>query len=73
MPKILTLDVYVPAHAKESSDLPVKVWTYDGFNQVGTTSCPLYDACHLAAGSVVVESNYRVGPLGFLGLKSAGG
>ncbi len=45
---------------------------YGGFNQVGATSYPLYDACHLATDSIVVEFNYRLGPLGFFALKSAG-
>ena len=62
----------MPSDAKNSSKLPVKVWAYGGFNQVGGTSYPLYDACQLATDSIVVEVNYRLGPLGFLGLHSAG-
>ncbi len=50
----------------------MKVWAYGGINQVGGTSYSLYDANHLATDSIVVEFNYRVGPLGFLGLESAG-
>ena len=68
----LTVDVYIPAQAKRDAKLPVKVWAYGGFNEVGGASYPLYDACHLATDSIVVELNYRVGPLGFFALESAG-
>lgn len=68
----LTVDVYVPFNAKEDSKLPVKVWAYGGFNAAGGTADPLYDACNLATDAVVVEFNYRLGPMGFLALESAG-
>ena len=68
----LTLDVYVPKAASKRSRLPVKVWQYGGCNQAGGTSYPLYDACHLATDAIVVEFNYRVGPLGWLSLETAG-
>lgn len=68
----LTVDVYVPSNADKSSHLPVKVWAYGGFNAAGGTSYPLYDACNLATDAVVVEFNYRLGPMGFLALDSAG-
>lgn len=68
----LTVDVYAPSNAKNDSRLPVKVWAYGGFNAAGGTSDPLYDACNLANNAVVVELNYRVGPMGFLALNSSG-
>ena len=62
----------MPADAATDSNLPVKVWSYGGFNEAGGTSDPLYDACRLATDAIVVEYNYRVGPMGFLSLQSAG-
>lgn len=32
----------------------------------------MYNACHLATDAIVVTFNYRLGPLGFMGLASAG-
>lgn len=32
----------------------------------------MYDACNLATDAIVVEFNYRLGPLGFLALNSSG-
>jgi para-nitrobenzyl esterase len=66
------LDVYVPADATAESALPVKVWNYGGGNVAGALSYPLYDACNLAQDAIVVAFNYRLGPLGFLGLETAG-
>ncbi|KPM34614.1 hypothetical protein AK830_g11954 [Neonectria ditissima] len=68
----LYLDVYVPSNATSDSALPVKVWAYGGGNEAGALSYPLYNACNLAQDAIVVAFNYRLGPLGFLGLKSAG-
>ena len=68
----LTVDVYAPASAKEGSNLPVKVWAYGGSNEGGATSDKLYDACTLASDAIVVELNYRLGPMGFLALGDAG-
>ena len=68
----LTVDVYVPPDGQKAPRLPVKVWAYGGFNAAGGTSDPLYDACNLATDAVVVEFNYRLGPMGFLALDSAG-
>ncbi|KAH6884126.1 putative carboxylesterase [Thelonectria olida] len=68
----LYLDVYVPADATAKSALPVKVWTYGGANEAGALSYPLYDACNLAQDAIFVSFNYRLGPLGFLGLETAG-
>ena len=68
----LLLDVYVPSNATNSSSLPVKVWLYGGSNESGGTSDPLYNGCNLATDAIVVSVNYRVGPLGWLALNSAG-
>jgi len=50
----------------------VKVWIYGGGEENGFISDPLYDGCYLATDSVVVSVAYRLGPLGFLALESAG-
>ncbi|KAF5004289.1 hypothetical protein FDECE_9199 [Fusarium decemcellulare] len=68
----LYLDVYVPSTATAESKLPVKVFAHGGSNVAGALTYPLYDACNLATDAVVVSFNYRLGPLGFLGLASAG-
>ena len=62
----------MPSNAQNESSLPVKAWIYGGFNKVGGTSYPPYNACNLATDAVVVEINHRVGPLGFMSLESAG-
>lgn len=62
----------MPANSSSQDILPVKSWAYGGFNEVGFTSYPVYDPCHLAKNAVVVASQFRVGPLEFLGLQSAG-
>jgi acetyl esterase/lipase len=66
------VDVYVPANIKKDEQLPVKFWAYGGSNQGGATSYGLYDGCHLPTDVIAVEFNYRLGPLGFLGLTDAG-
>jgi carboxylesterase type B len=69
----LYIDVWVPPNANSSSGLPVKVWIYGGGEQGGGIQNPLYDGCNLAAhGTLVVSIAYRVGPIGFLTLASAG-
>jgi carboxylesterase type B len=69
----LYLDIWVPPNANSTSNLPVKVWIYGGGEQGGGIQNPLYDGCNLAAhGTLVVSISYRVGPLGFLTLASAG-
>ncbi|KXH49828.1 hypothetical protein CSIM01_03965 [Colletotrichum simmondsii] len=68
----LYLDVYTPANATSKSNLPVKIFAYGGSNVAGALSYPLYDGCNLATDAVVVSFNYRLGPLGFLSLDSAG-
>jgi carboxylesterase type B len=52
--------------------MPVKVFIYGGGGSAGGISDPLYNGCNLASDSVVVSLNYRLGPLGFLALHSAG-
>lgn len=68
----LYINVYTPPETTNHSSLPVKVWAYGGGNIGGATSYPLYDACSLATDAIVVTFNYRLGPLGFLALDSAG-
>ncbi|KAF7560124.1 hypothetical protein G7046_g4035 [Stylonectria norvegica] len=68
----LYLDVYVPAHVPSYGGLPVKVFAHGGGNDGGSLSYPLYDSCHLATDAIIVLFQYRLGPLGFLGLASAG-
>ena len=69
----LYLDVWTPANTTAASALPVRVWIYGGANSAGGISDPLYDGCNVASGDVLLVSiNYRVGPLGFLALSSAG-
>jgi para-nitrobenzyl esterase len=69
----LYLDIWTPSTATPDSHLPVKVWIFGGSDTEGGTSYPLYDGCNLAEhGAVVVALNYRLGPLGFLALESAG-
>ncbi|KAK4502166.1 hypothetical protein PRZ48_005591 [Zasmidium cellare] len=66
----LTVTVYAPPG--NHSSLPVKVWLHGGGNTGGSASYPLYDLCHLATDSITVAIQYRLGPLGFLALDSAG-
>lgn len=69
----LYLDVWVPPNATSTSNLPVKVWIYGGGEQGGGIQNPMYDGCNLAAhDTLLVSINYRLGPLGFLTLASAG-
>jgi carboxylesterase type B len=69
----LYLDVFVPPLAGSASAFPVKVWIYGGGEDAGGISNPLYDGCNLAEDdSIIVSINYRLGPLGFLALETAG-
>ena len=69
----LYLDIYAPANVTKDSGLPVKVWIFGGSNTEGSISDSLYDGCNSPDGnSILVTLNYRVGPLGFMALSSAG-
>ncbi|KAJ3494902.1 hypothetical protein NLG97_g3776 [Lecanicillium saksenae] len=69
----LYVDVYVPAKPnKHNRPWPVKVYSYGGSNVFGDLAYPMYNACHLATDAIVVALNYRLGPLGFMGLADAG-
>lgn len=69
----LYLDIYAPANVTKDSGLPVKVWIFGGSNTEGSISDSLYDGCNSPNGnSILVTLNYRVGPLGFMALSSAG-
>ena len=61
----LSLNVWTAAGANEKR--PVMVWIYGGAWTRGATSLSMYDGAALAKkGVVVVTTNYRLGPLGFL-------
>lgn len=64
----LTLGVTTPAGTAPGADLPVLVWIHGGGFHSGAGSD--YDPAELVVegGLVVVTLNYRLGPLGFLGL-----
>lgn len=69
----LYLDIWTPSNATKDAKLPVKVWVYGGSNTDGGISDSLYDGCNTADdGAVLVSINYRLGPLGFMALNSAG-
>lgn len=69
----LFIDVWVPPNAKKSSNLPVKVFIYGGGEQAGGIQDALYDGCNLAAhDTLLVSINYRLGPIGYMTLESAG-
>lgn len=63
----LYLNVWRPAGAEASSDLPVMVWIHGGAFVIGSGSLPLYDGAALVGRDVILVSiNYRLGRLGFL-------
>ncbi|KAF8859600.1 alpha/beta-hydrolase [Acephala macrosclerotiorum] len=73
----LYLNIWIPAPAPGCYPLykfPVKVWVYEGSDNAGGISQPLYNGCNLASGgdSIGLSVNYRPDSLGFLALKSAG-
>lgn len=74
LPLSLFIDVWTPANATSNSSLPVRVWLYGGSNAAGGISDPLYDGCDVAGADdvVLISVNYRLGPLGYLALPSAG-
>ncbi|KAJ5624200.1 hypothetical protein N7510_000509 [Penicillium lagena] len=69
----LYLDIWTPYNATKDSVLPVKIWVYGGSDTSGGIDYSLYDGCNIAEdGSILVSINYRLGPLGFMALSSAG-
>lgn len=61
----LYLNVWTPK-AESSARLPVMIWIHGGAYIFGAGGLPLYDGRPLAEkGAVVVNFNYRLGPLGF--------
>jgi para-nitrobenzyl esterase len=69
----LTLNVWAPDSG--DSGRPVLVWFHGGSFVIGAASQPVYDGALLASEQnvIVVTVNYRVGVLGFLDARSAGG
>ncbi|KAN0036008.1 hypothetical protein ACTA71_005306 [Dictyostelium dimigraforme] len=64
----LYLDVFTPKDSNENSKHPVIVYIPGGAFSVGTGAVPLYDATKFAQSSVIVVNiNYRLGVLGFMG------
>jgi para-nitrobenzyl esterase len=62
----LSVNVWRPAEARSSAQLPVLVWLHGGGFVGGGTSIPWYDGSAFARqGIVVVSVNYRLGRLGF--------
>ena len=69
----LTLNVFTPDGGSEPK--PVLVWFPGGAFTIGAASQPAYDATTFAAEQdvVLVTCNYRLGALGFLDTRDAGG
>jgi para-nitrobenzyl esterase len=62
----LFLNLWSPAKSAQGK-LPVMVWIYGGAFTEGAGAVAVYDGAALARkGVIVVNMNYRVGPLGFL-------
>lgn len=69
----LFLNIWTSSDFTKTSALPVRVWLYGGFNTAGGISNPAYDGCNVpATNAIMVSLNYRLGPLGYLALESAG-
>ena len=69
----LYLNVWTPGDGQElSTKLPVMVWIYGGGYFSGSSTLDVYDGRFLAAleNVVVVSMQYRLGPFGFLYIKS---
>lgn len=65
----LYLNIWTPINATAESKLPVYFWIYGGRFEGGAGSVPTYDGSHLAEKDIIVVNfNYRMGPLGFLAL-----
>jgi para-nitrobenzyl esterase len=70
----LTLNVWTP-NPRASASRPVLVWFPGGAFTTGASSQPVYDGARFCAeqGAVIVTCNYRLGALGFLDTRNAGG
>jgi para-nitrobenzyl esterase len=70
----LTLNVFAPA-SRSSARRPVLVWFPGGAFTIGSSSQPVYDGTRfcLEQDVVIVTCNYRLGALGFLDARGAGG
>ncbi|KAH8648634.1 Carboxylesterase [Xylariales sp. PMI_506] len=68
----LYIDIWAPANATADSNLPVKTWLYGGGNAAGGISDVLYNGCLAETEAVQVNINYRLGPMGWFALESAG-
>jgi len=70
----LTLNVWTP-DANSSTPKPVLVWFPGGAFTTGAASQPVYDGARFCAeqDAVIVTCNYRLGALGFLDMRAAGG
>jgi para-nitrobenzyl esterase len=74
----LTLNIWAPARDDGGGDRahrPVLVWFHGGSFVMGGAAQPVYDGARLADEQhvVVVTMNYRLGALGFLDARGAGG
>jgi para-nitrobenzyl esterase len=70
----LTLNIWTPDPGAGVS-LPVLVWFPGGAFTTGSSSQPVYDGARFCAeqDAVIVTCNYRLGALGFLDARAAGG
>jgi para-nitrobenzyl esterase len=72
--RCLTLNVWTP-DPNASASKPVLVWFPGGAFTTGAASQPVYDGARFCAeqDAVIVTCNYRLGALGFLDMRAAGG
>jgi para-nitrobenzyl esterase len=70
----LTLNIWSP-DPDPSASKPVLVWFPGGAFTTGSASQPVYDGALFSAeqDAVIVTCNYRLGALGFLDMRAAGG
>ncbi len=70
----LTLNIWTPEPSAGASK-PVLVWFPGGAFTTGASSQPVYDGARFCAeqDAVIVTCNYRLGALGFLDMRAAGG